>query len=117
MGVRVSEVTDRVVRDLDANASVLVVPHGKTENARRRLLVPAALRPLLLAHARGKAAQASLLGITRYAADYWTRKLCALAGVPVVSMHGLRGTNATLRNDLSDAPSASPPSWVTAASP
>jgi integrase len=104
MGVRVSEVTDRVVRDLDVNGSVLVVPHGKTENARRRLQVPAALRPLLLAQARGKAPQASLLGITRFAADYWARKLCALANVPVVSMHGLRGTNATLRNEVSQAP-------------
>ncbi len=104
MGLRASEIADRVVRDLDLGGTVLIVPGGKTENARRRIRVPAPLQRFLRTLAAGKAPDAPLLGVTRYGIGYWTKALCKRAGVPSVPPHGLRGTNATLRNDLGEAP-------------
>jgi integrase len=104
MGLRISEITDRVVRDLDQDGTVLAVPGGKTENARRRVRIPTPVRPLLAAYIKGKAPGDPILGITRYTGHYWCRKICKLAAVPVVSPHGLRGTNATLRYEVGEVP-------------
>lgn len=104
MGLRASEITDRVVRDVDLEGTVLVVPGGKTENARRRVRIPTNLRPLVAMYTKGKKPDEPILGIDRYTAHYWCRKICKLAGVSTVSPHGLRGTNATLRHDVGEAP-------------
>ena len=48
MGLRTSEVMNRVVRDLDDGARYLWIDEGKTENARRHLEVPSVLSPFLL---------------------------------------------------------------------
>lgn len=41
-------------------------------------------------------ALAALEGKTRHQVGHHVRRWCGLAGVPVVSPHGLRGTHATL---------------------
>lgn len=48
MGLRTSEVMNRVVRDLDDGGRYLWIDEGKTASARRHLEVPAVLVPFLL---------------------------------------------------------------------
>lgn len=105
LGLRPTEAVVRVVRDLDDEGRVLWIPYGKTNNARRRLEVPEALRTILLRHAAGKPAEAPLLGPpgeplhTRVVVRYRLHKLCEEAGLPQVCPHSLRGLNATLAVD------------------
>jgi len=102
LGLRASEIVLRQVRDLDDGGRLLWVPHGKTRNARRYLAVPDALRGHLLELAAGRPAAAYLFGEghldrpSRYWVHYHCGRLCAVAKVPRVPPHGLRGTHATL---------------------
>jgi integrase len=98
MGMRASEVTDRTVRDLDDCGRVLVIPRAKTRAGVRRLRIPDTLQPLLAKLAAGKAPTDRLFGpqANRYWLRIVVRRLCTLAGTPVVGPHGLRGTHATL---------------------
>ena len=98
MGMRASEVTDRLVRDLDDDGRVLVIPRAKTRAGIRRLRLPAVLQPLLARLAAGKEPTERLFGPD---ADRWwlrtaVQRICRLAKTPIVSPHGLRGTHATL---------------------
>src|SRR6185503_18244130 len=61
LGLRASEVTDRVVRDLDDGGRLLWVEFGKTRRSRRTLEVPAMLRPFLVALAEGRPPDAQLI--------------------------------------------------------
>lgn len=103
MGLRTSEVLDRVVRDLDDGARYLWIDAGKTANARRHLEVPELLQPYLLLLAAGKQPEEFLFGASesggrRYRQKMWemVRRLCQRAGVPTVCTHSLRGLWATL---------------------
>lgn len=62
LGLRSSAVLGRRVRDLDEDASVLLIPDGKTRNARRRPTIPEVLRPHLQTIAAGQPADAYLFG-------------------------------------------------------
>lgn len=100
LGMRASEIMGLTVRDLDDGGRLLWIDDAKTDTGRRTLEVPAPLRPLLLALAKGREPSESLI-IDRHR-DWLTRnvrRLCAVAGVPVVTPHGLRGTHATLARD------------------
>ena len=105
LGLRPTEALVRVVRDLDDEGRILWVPFGKTSNAKRRLQVPDALREVLLLHAKGKPADAPLLGNpeepfhTRDIIRYRLKLLCQQLGLPTVCPHSLRGLNATLALD------------------
>lgn len=105
LGLRPTEAMVRVVRDLDDEGRILWVPFGKTNNAKRRLQIPDALREILLAHARDKPAEAPLLGPpgegfhTRDALRHRLNQLCEQLGLPRVCPHSLRGLNATLALD------------------
>ena len=98
MGMRASEVTDRLVRDLDDDGRVLVIPRAKTRAGIRRLRLPAVLQPLLARLAAGKEPTERLFGLD--ANRRWlrraVRRICYLAKTPIVGPHGLRGTHATL---------------------
>jgi integrase len=97
MGMRASEVAERVVRDLDDQGRLLWIPHAKTAAGVRRLQVPVVLRPLLLALARGRQPNDPLFeGGTRWWVHYHVTQLCRLAKVPVVGPHSMRGLHATL---------------------
>lgn len=63
MGLRTSEVMNRVVRDLDDHAHYLWIDEGKTRNARRHLEVPSMLSLLLLRLAQGKHPEELLFGV------------------------------------------------------
>ncbi len=108
MGMRVSEVTDRVVRDLDDEGRLLWIEVGKTKRSRRTLEVPALLRPYLLALAKGRDPDDQL--ITREKTPrgnkrgrqwlrHWLAELCGEAKIPTVCMHSLRGLHATLATE------------------
>ncbi len=101
LGLRQGEVSARVVRDVDAEGRILVIPFGKTEGSRRRLRVPEWLRPLLVSLTVGKAPRDLLFseGQRIRRPGYWWRKVrewCEKANVPAVCPHSLRGLHATL---------------------
>jgi hypothetical protein len=109
LGLRVSEVTDRVVRDLDDNGRLLWIEFGKTRRSKRTLEVPALLRPYLLALAKGRPSEAQLISrtispITGQRRDrFWfarhVERLCKEAGVPVVCTQSLRGLHASVATE------------------
>jgi integrase len=109
LGLRASEVTDRVVRDLDDNGRLLWIEFGKTKRSRRTLEVPALLRPYLLSLAKDRPADAQLISRTvsersgKKRDRYWllrhVERLCAEAEVPVVCTQSLRGLHASVATD------------------
>lgn len=107
LGLRVGEVLSRTVRDLDDDGKVLWIEDVagftlKTATSRRRVVVPAALRQLLLRRAANAGSAASLLANPagrQYSVSWAGRavhQLCDRAGVPRVCAHSLRGLHATL---------------------
>jgi integrase len=102
LGAGASEVTNRLVRDLDDNARLLHVTKGKNGYRVRSFEVPDEIRSKLAELAKGRAGAAYLFGETdlerpsRYWIHYHCRRLCGVAKVPLVSPHGLRGTHATI---------------------
>ena len=81
---------------------MLWIPSGKTENARRRLEVPEALRGLLLSLTAGQPSDRLIFGGERSRPYYqiwlWRqlRKYCLLAQLPKVCPHSLRGLHSSL---------------------
>lgn len=88
-GLRQSELTERVVRDLDDGGKLLRIDEGKTDASRGNVQVPEVLRAPLLRLARGKAPLAPLFESTvRQGHAYnpnWlrdqVRRLCMLSGL------------------------------------
>jgi integrase len=103
MGLRTQEVLLREVRDLDDGGRFLWIDAGKTANATQHLEVPE-LRGLTFFDSRRVGHKAIFLfgnettGQPRARSMMWqmVRKLCALADVPPVCTHSLRGLYATL---------------------
>ena len=108
MGMRASEVTDRVVRGLDDQGRLLWIEVGKTKRSRRTLEVPEVLRPYLLALAKDRASDAQLISRTplrngKKPDRYWLHRrlvaYCKASGVMRVCLHSLRGLHATLATE------------------
>ena len=100
LGMRASEVSERVVRDLDDDGRILWIPKSKTEAGRRTLEVPESLRPHLMRLARGKKPTDRLFTEKdRQWVLYHVRRMCLKAGVPVITAHSLRGLHATLATE------------------
>ena len=105
MGLRCSEVVGRVVRDLDQGGTVLWIPDSKTEAGKRKVKVPAMLQPHLRALCRDKLPLASLFGEhDRDWPRHWVKRICALAKVPEVCAHSMRGLHATLAIEAGASP-------------
>jgi integrase len=97
LGLRASEVAERVVRDLDDGGRILWVPISKTEAAKRTLEIPANLRPHLQRLARGKdPADRLFTEKDRQWVHYHVKRVCDAEEVPVITPHSLRGLHATL---------------------
>jgi len=98
MGLRASEVTNLMARDVDDEGRVLWISKSKTRQGIRRLDVPAVLVQRLLQLSKGKRADETIwpTGTTRHALWRHVKRLCEAACVDVVTPHGLRGTHATL---------------------
>lgn len=101
-GVRSSEVTNRIVRDLDDAGRLLRITKSKTKKGKRPLEVPEVLRAPLLELAEDKPSTGWLFpdAHTWVLPRHWlldhVRRVCKAAGVPLVCTHGLRGTHASL---------------------
>ena len=103
LALRSGEVLGLRARDLDANATVLVVDGTKTRNARRRLeIMSAPLRQLLARHCANMAPGDLIFGNGRtqpYRVQRQQKalvKYCIQAGVPVVCPHSLRGLHSSI---------------------
>jgi integrase len=97
MGMRASEIADRLVGDLDDGGRKLSIPHAKTMAGIRRLMIPEVLQPLLrkVADKRGRGER--LFGeVNRHWVLRAVRRVCKDAGLKVISAHGLRGVHAEL---------------------
>jgi integrase len=108
LGLRASEVTDRVVRDLDDGGRLLWIELGKTKRSCRTLEMPALLRPYLLALAKDRAPDAQMItrGMTKRGNRrdrqwllHWLGVYCAEAKVPHVCVHSLCRLHATLATE------------------
>lgn len=112
LGLRSSEVLQRAVRDVDDGGRVLWIPAGKTRSARRRLLVPELLQPLLRRLTAAAPPERRLIcgehGRPHGADFLWHRvhRYCELAGVPRVCPHSLRGLHSTLALEAGATPGA-----------
>jgi integrase len=97
LGLRASEITERVARDLDDDGRLLWIPESKTNAGRRNVEVPPMVRPFLKRLARRKAPADLLFG--KHWRD-WVRanvtRICKLAEVPEVCAHSMRGLHATI---------------------
>ncbi len=103
MGLRAHEVVERVVRDIDADGTILWVPKSKTKAGVRQLEIPEVLRGQLLALCAGKGPNDPVFirdgkrtVATRHWLLYHVVRLAKVAGVPRVTPHGLRRTWMTL---------------------
>ncbi len=100
LGLRTSEVLLRKVRDVDDGGRMLIIPSGKTENARRRLEVPDVLAELLRGQSLHKAPDAFLFGGTIGHRQAWMwkglRRYCEKLALPTVCPHSLRGLHSSL---------------------
>lgn len=96
-GMRASSIAKRVVRDIDDGARVLWIERDKTKAGDRRLEIPEVLRAPLTALCAGRPGGEPLFGdVDRHWVGRHVRRMCKVAGVPVVCPHGLRGTWASL---------------------
>jgi integrase len=101
LAVSGKEVTDRVVRDVDAQGTLLWIEQGKTEKRNGAVEVPELLRPFLLKLIEGKTANQFLFA-TKKGGKHWrdwprenVRRICKLVNVPLVSAHSMRGVHAS----------------------
>lgn len=97
MGMRASEIVNRVVRDVDNDGWLLWIPHSKTPAGRRTLEVPPFMRRYFKRLSAGKGPDESLLG--KHWRDWpreWVQRICAEVGVPKVTAHGMRGMHSTV---------------------
>lgn len=114
LGFGASEIVERVGRDVDDGGAILWMDEGKTDNRERHVevpLLPAPLEPewlrrklAELAAAAGPAGwlfstankRSKLPRRSRHWALAQVKRICKLAGVKVITAHGLRGTQGTI---------------------
>ena len=108
LGPRSSEVTDRLVRDVDQGGTVLWIPDSKTEAGKRRLHVPPTVAPLLVALCTGPDGKPRpprerlFHDRNRHTTYNHVHRLCDEAKVPRVCPQSLRGLHATLATEAGE---------------
>ena len=102
-GARATEITARVVRDLDDKGRVLWIDSAvKTSSSRRHLDVPDVLRPMLAELVAGLDGRDPIFRredgkpATRHWLHHHCDRLCRAARVPEVGPHGLRRTQSRI---------------------
>jgi integrase len=97
LGLRAGEIVDRLVGDIDAGGTELVVDKAKTQAGDRTLIIPDVLQPLIAKLTSGKKAEDRLFpGRDRHWAYREIVQLCKDAGVKRVTPHRLRGTASSI---------------------
>jgi integrase len=101
LGLRASEIVGLQARDVDMGGTELWVAEndGKSEAARRRLLVLEPLAGLLAARAAELEPEDRLFAHGRGWVLDNVRRICRIAGVAEICAHGLRGTHASLATE------------------
>ena len=101
-GPRASELTTRVVDDVDDGGALIRVVRGKTRKARRALPVPAFLRPYLnrLIEGRARSEPLFVARTNGFHDRSWptdqVQAICGELGIPPITAHGLRGFNGSM---------------------
>ncbi len=96
LGLRAGEVAELEVRHLDNRGQSILVQDAKTEAGRRRQAVPEFLQPIFRELAKGKTPAAPLFGGRRWWVLDWVKRICDLAGAPIVCAHAMRGLHISL---------------------
>lgn len=97
MDLRASEIVKRRVRDVDDDGRVLVIEEAKTEAGERRLEIPDEIHAAIVGRCTDRRPEDLLFpGRSRHWVGYHVRRLCRIAGVPVISPHGLRRTHSSI---------------------
>jgi integrase len=111
MALRSSDITRRLVRDVDLDATVLRISKGKTEKSNRARKVPAVLQPLLAKLVEGRSPFEPLFKTAYTESGHHTRrwleqameKFCEAAGVPYVCPHALKGTAGSILAEVGES--------------
>jgi integrase len=103
LGVRASEIVNRLVRDIDDDCTLFVIPKTKTDAGKRTLEIPELLQPYLKKQIEGRDADAWLFPAESKSGKHWrdwprlcVQRICDLAGLLPMTAHGMRGTQASL---------------------
>jgi integrase len=104
MALRSGDISHRLVRDVDLDATVLRVYAGKTHKSNRPRKIPEVLQPMLRKLVAGREAFAPLFWTPYTETGHHTRRwlekamvrFCKAVDVPYVCPHALKGTAATL---------------------
>ena len=102
MNFRASEVTKRVIRDLDDNCRLVWITKAKTRKGNRGTQVPLELQEPLRVLTAGRDGAKPLFearGGGHHWRDWpreWVQRICRLAGVDKVTAHSMRGLHADL---------------------
>lgn len=105
-GMRASEITGLLVKDIDAGGTIIRIRRAKTQAGIRSLQIPDWFRPHLEKMADGKESTHPLIGRERTWLHRNVRAICKQAGVTEVPPHGLRGTHSDLALTAAVAPKA-----------
>lgn len=107
MGLRASEIIQRVGRDVDDGGRLLWIPCAKTKAGRRQVEIPSELQPYFRELSQRAPGELRLFG--DHLRD-WPRRqvlrICRLARVPPVCAHSMRGLHSTLAIAAGQSPHA-----------
>jgi integrase len=98
-GLRAGEVRGLQARDVDLGGALLWVDGTKSEEAARRVEVPEALQPLLLAQAASREGQSLWQHKGINWVNNWVRRICDQARVMRVCAQSMRGLHASLARE------------------
>jgi integrase len=111
LGARNTELTKRNVRDVDDDGRVLWIGKTKSRAGRRKLAIPDGLSDMLAALCADRDGDAPIFAtrkgrMRRETARQHVRRVCRLAGVPVLPPQALRRTWSSLADETGLAPLA-----------
>ena len=104
LALRSSDVTRRLVRDVDLDGTQLIIEDGKTEKSNEPRLIPQQLQPHLRKLVAGRDGVEPLFKSERtdngHHTDHWLwqsqERFCRLAKVPHFCPHALKGVSGTI---------------------
>lgn len=105
LGLRPSEIIERVVRDVDVFTKSLFIERAKTEAGDRKVEIPEVLWPHFLSRLKGRQPLDPLLPTEKGGFHHRafvlenTRRICKALELPRMTAHGLRGSHSTIAQE------------------
>lgn len=104
LALRSGDICRRLVRDVDLDATQLIVEDGKSDKSNEPRLIPSKLQPFARALVANRDPMEPLFKTTRtetgHHSDHWLwqaqERFCRLAGVPHFCPHALKGVSGTI---------------------